>query len=152
MPRSLPAAIGLALFLALPCFFLSALPAQTIFAEQEIRTLIARQAEAWNRGDVNGFMAGYEHATTTTFVGASITRGYQQVLERYLERYPTRQKMGALTFSNLEVQMLGEAYASAVGQWNLKRASDDGGDVGGYFTLLLRKTGVGWRIILDHTS
>lgn len=60
--------------------------------------------------------------------------------------------MGALAFSGLEIQTLGTDYASALGRWRLTRAKEAGGDVGGIFTLLLRKTAQGWKIILDHTS
>ncbi|UFP94277.1 YybH family protein [Gloeobacter morelensis] len=119
---------------------------------QAVRSVLEQQASAWNRGDIPGFMAGYENAETTTFVGTDVNRGYQKVLELYLKRYPTPAAMGKLTFFALEILPLGEEYASALGQWKLERAPKDGGNVGGYFTLLLRKTALGWRIILDHTS
>ena len=65
--------------------------------------MIEAQQAAWNHGDVEGFMSGYEASDATTFVGATITHGYQQVLENYHRRYPTREKMGRLVFSELEV-------------------------------------------------
>jgi uncharacterized protein (TIGR02246 family) len=120
--------------------------------ERAIRKVLETQQAAWNRGDVEGFMAGYEASDSTIFVGATITRGYQQVLENYRRRYPTKEKMGALTFSGLEIKLLGDRYASVIGKWHLERAADAGGDVGGVFTLLLRKTPEGWKIFQDHTS
>ncbi|MBW4697905.1 MAG: nuclear transport factor 2 family protein [Aphanocapsa lilacina HA4352-LM1] len=126
--------------------------AQDDVRQRAVHSVLEQQATAWNRGDIPGFMAGYENAETTTFVGTDVNRGYQKVLERYLKRYPTPEAMGKLTFSNLEILPLSEEYASALGQWKLERATKDGGNVGGYFTLLLRKTAAGWRIILDHTS
>lgn len=121
-------------------------------AEGDIRSVIEAQQAAWNRGDVDGFMASYEASDATTFVGATVTHGYQQVLENYHRRYPTRAKMGQLAFSELEVKLLGADYASVIGKWHLTRTADAGGDVGGIFTLLFRKTAGGWKIILDHTS
>jgi len=97
-------------------------------------------------------MSGYEASDSTTFVGATITRGYQQVLDNYHRRYPTKEKMGRLTFSEIEVKALGAEYASVIGRWHLDRPASAGGDVGGIFTLLFRKTASGWKIILDHTS
>jgi hypothetical protein len=38
--------------------------------ERSIRTVLETQQAAWNRGDVEGFMAGYEASEATTFVGA----------------------------------------------------------------------------------
>lgn len=120
--------------------------------ERSIRTVLETQQAAWNRGDVEGFMTGYEASEATTFVGATITRGYRQVLENYRRRYPTKEKMGALTFSGIEIKLLGEDYASVIGKWHLDRAADAGGNVSGIFTLLLRKTSAGWKIFQDHTS
>ena len=85
-------------------------------------------------------------------VGATITRGYRQVLENYHRRYPTKERMGHLTFSGIEVMPLGAEHACVLGRWNLDRPPDAGGEVGGIFTLLFRKTPQGWKIILDHTS
>ncbi|WP_287127642.1 DUF4440 domain-containing protein [Candidatus Cyanaurora vandensis] len=118
----------------------------------QIRQVLTAQATAWNQGDIPGFMQGYEASPTTTFVGTMVTRGYQQVLERYLKRYPTREGMGQLTFGELTIQPLGADYASVLGRWDLERTTTAGGNVGGYFTLLLRRTAEGWKIIQDHTS
>lgn len=126
-------------------------PAPTT-AENQIRSVIAAQQDAWNRGDIDGFMAGYEASDATTFVGATVTHGFHQVLENYHRRYPTRAKMGQLAFTDLEVKLLGTDYAVVIGKWHLARTTDAGGDVGGIFTLLFRKTSSGWKIILDHTS
>jgi ketosteroid isomerase-like protein len=57
--------------------------------------------------------------------------------------------MGTLTFSDLEIEQLGPNSAVALGRWELKRASDS---LYGRFTLILRKTPDGWRIVHDHTS
>lgn len=120
--------------------------------ELEVRAVLEKQAVAWNQGDVATFMTGYEAAETTTFVGSTVTRGYKQVLERYRQRYASKDQMGQLTFSDLDVKPLGCDYASALGHWQLIRPKEAGGNVGGFFTLLLRRTESGWKIFLDHTS
>ncbi len=120
--------------------------------EADIRRVLDDQAAAWNAGDVRTYMNGYADSPSTTFVGADITKGHAQVLARYLSRYPTKEAMGTLTFSGLAIQTLGTEYASVLGRWHLTRAKEAGGDVGGIFTLLFRKTAQGWKIILDHTS
>ena len=120
--------------------------------EVAVREVLRVQQTAWNRGDVEGFMSGYDASDSTTFVGTTITRGYRQVLENYHRRYPTKEKMGQLTFSAIEVMPLGAEYASVLGKWHLDRPREAGGDVGGFFTLLFRKTEKDWKIVLDHTS
>ena len=60
-----------------------------------IRAVLETQAAAWNRGDVEGYMNGYERSPNTVFVsGDRVTRGWQPVLERYKKAYDTRDKMG----------------------------------------------------------
>jgi len=116
----------------------------------EIRAVLRAQQEAWNRGDIDGFMNGYARAETTVFVsGDEVTRGWQTVRDRYLKKYSDRAKMGTLTFSDLEIEPLGPDSALALGHWELKRASDN---PHGRFTLIFRKTPDGWRIVHDHTS
>ena len=118
--------------------------------EAAVRAVLEAQAAAWNRGDIDGYMNGYDRSPRTEFVGGdSITRGWQEVLDRYKKRYDTRDKMGALTFSDLEITLLGKDAAMVLGRWRLKRASDE---PHGTFTLLFRKSKAGWRIVHDHTS
>jgi uncharacterized protein (TIGR02246 family) len=116
----------------------------------EIRDVLRAQQEAWNRGDIDTFMNGYARTETTVFVsGDEVMRGWQTVRDRYLKKYSDRAKMGTLTFADLEIEQLGPDSAVALGRWELKRASDS---PHGRFTLILRKTPDGWRIVHDHTS
>ncbi len=133
-------------------YLLAALPLLAAGPEQEIRGVLDAQVAAWNRGDIPGFMEGYDKSESTTFVGSEITKGHAQVLARYLKKYPTREKMGTLRFSDIEMRMLGTDYASVIGRFHLDRAADAGGEASGIFTLLFHKTGQGWKVILDHTS
>jgi ketosteroid isomerase-like protein len=117
---------------------------------QSIRGVMQAQQAAWNRGDIDGFMQGYERAETTTFVsGDEITRGWQTVLDRYKQRYNSPGRMGMLSFSELEIQSVSPAYALADGRWQLTRANDA---PHGRFTLIFRETKDGWRIIHDTTT
>lgn len=115
-----------------------------------ILAVMDAQAEAWNRGDVAGYMDGYWRSSKTTFVsGDHITRGWQTVLERYQKGYDSRDKMGTLKFSEVEITVLSPTAAVALGKWELTRANDH---PHGYFSLIFRKVKAGWRIVQDHTS
>jgi ketosteroid isomerase-like protein len=133
-----------------------ALPAESPSQEQqnqvvaEIRAVIQAQQEAWNRGDIAGFMNGYARSDSTIFVsGDDVTRGWQTVHDRYKTKYSDREKMGMLTFSNLEITPLCSDAAIVLGQWKLDRKQDQ---PHGRFTLILRHSAGGWRIVHDHTS
>lgn len=118
--------------------------------EAAIRKVMDEQAAAWNRGDIDGFMAGYWKSEKLTFVsGTNVTRGWQQTLDRYKKGYDTRAKMGTLTFSELEITVLSKDAAVVLGSWSLAREKDN---PHGKFTLIFRKFKEGWRVVMDHTS
>ena len=81
--------------------------------------------------------------------GEQLTRGWQTVLERYKERYSSREQMGTLTFSELTIKPMSAVLAIADGRWQLTRANDA---PRGRFTLVFRRTGNNWRIIHDTTT
>jgi uncharacterized protein (TIGR02246 family) len=126
--------------------------------ETAIRAAITAQAEAWNRADVDTFMQTYENSPETTFIGMTLRKGYQPILERYKAAYSTPEQMGKLSFTNLDVRLLPDACGKAelalvTGKFHLERTAkgaatkDDG-----IFSLVWRKGPKGWKIILDHTS
>jgi uncharacterized protein (TIGR02246 family) len=130
--------------------FVALIPANADQGETQIRALLDEQVAAWNRGDLEAFVQTYWNSPKTAYVGANgVFRGWQSVLDRYRRTYPDRKAMGETTFSNLEVTMLSPDAALVLGHWHLKRES---GQLGGVFSLVLRKFPEGWRIILDHTT
>jgi ketosteroid isomerase-like protein len=116
----------------------------------EIRAIMSAQVAAWNRGDIDGFMEGYARSPGTEFVsGDKLTRGWQTVRDRYKKKYDNREKMGTLTFSEIEITPFSRDSALVLGRWKLVRKGDK---PHGIFTLLFRRTPAGWRITHDHTS
>ncbi len=135
---------------ASPAGFAQGKSSYDIKAADAIKAIMDAQAAAWNRGNLEGYMDGYDRSANTEFVGGdTITRGWQTVLDRYRKNYSSRAKMGALTFSDLEITILSKDAALVLGHWHLKRANDD---PHGTFSLLFRKTNAGWRIVHDHSS
>ena len=130
-------------------------PIKTAYAQSPdsaIKQVLADQVSAWNQGDIDGFMHGYKESPETTFVGKTVQHGWQKVLERYKRNYPTKEAMGTLDFSDLEVRMLDAEHAVATGKYHLARSAAGGGEASGVFSLVWEKSAEGWRIILDHTS
>ncbi len=118
-----------------------------------VRQLLKESEDAWNKGDLATFASYYEDSPETTFIGREVTHGGpKEIVARYQRGYPTRDAMGALTFSEIAVRPLGADYAVANGKYSLKRTATGGGDATGRFTLVLRKTPAGWKIIHDHSS
>jgi Zn-dependent M28 family amino/carboxypeptidase/ketosteroid isomerase-like protein len=123
-------------------------------ADQEkkaIETLLSDQVTAWNKGDLPGFMKGYRESEQLSFFsGSTRTSGWKATLERYRKKYQSEGKeMGRLSFEELSIDILGPEHALVRGRFllQMKEAKQTG-----LFTLILRRTRSGWRIIHDHTS
>jgi uncharacterized protein (TIGR02246 family) len=118
-----------------------------------IQAVLDQQVAAWNRGDIAGFMEGYDNSEGTIFIGKDITKGWRNVLERYRKSYPTSERMGRLTFSDIEIHSLSPRVALVVGRFHLARPAAEGGDASGIFSLTFRQAPTGtWKIVADHTS
>ncbi len=119
----------------------------------DLAKLMHESAAAWNRGDLEAFASYYDDSPQTTFIGRDVTRGgTKAILDRYRKGYPTREKMGTLTYSDLETRPLADGLALMTGRFALQRTAAGGGDSSGRFTLIWKKTPAGWKIIHDHTS
>ncbi len=118
--------------------------------EQEIRAVLERQKQAWNRGDIEAFMDGYHRSPTIVFTsGAKIRRGWDETLASYQAKYVSGNAMGHLEFTEVELQPIGAHGAVALGHWALTetpKASD------GVFSLVFAKIDGRWVIVHDHTS
>ena len=138
------------LFLMLICFgFLGNLSAQQNDV-QAIRHLLNRQQDDWNRGDIQAFMEGYWRSDSLMFIGSKgVTYGFNNTWERYKKNYDSREKMGSLRFDLIHINRLSPDVFMVVGKWQLTRTV---GDIGGHYTLILRKIDGSWVIVSDHTS
>lgn len=124
---------------------------QTVF-RGEIESVLMRQQDAWNRGDIPGFMDDYVKSDTLRFTSDGTVRyGWQASLDRYYNAYPNRDAMGDLTFSDLKIDILSSEWALVFGAWNLIRGGDYE-DIGGTYTLLMNNGANGWKVLYDHTS
>ena len=117
-----------------------------------IEQVLHDQQADWNRGDIDAFMRGYLDSPQTTFIGKTISHGYQPILERYKKGYASRAAMGTLDFAEIAVRMLGSDHAVVTGRFHLTRTTEGGGDASGIFSLVFEREADGWKIILDHTS
>jgi len=130
-------------------FFILACARPPRDSEGEILRILQLQKEAWNRGDLQGYMAYYWKSAELTFQsGASRVRGWATLLERYQKSY-SGEKMGQLDFSDIEVNVLSKDCAYVLGRWSVSVQDEK---KGGVFTLILKRFPEGWRIIHDHTS
>ena len=115
-----------------------------------IRAVLDRQADTWNRGDLEAFMADYWQSPELQFIGSrGLTTGYRQTLENYRKSYPDRAAMGRLSFDILDVTQRSRKVVTVVGKWHLQRAQDA---PQGHFLLVFQRIKGAWKIVADHSS
>jgi beta-aspartyl-peptidase (threonine type) len=121
------------------------------FDDRPIRAVLATQQDAWNRGDLDAFMAGYLRSPDLVFTsGGHIRHGYDETIEKYRAKYGAdHSTMGKLAFEILQIQALGADGAIVLGRWKLTDTPNAGA---GVFSLGFQRTAEGWKIIHDHTS
>jgi len=155
------------LALSLPVVLLCACPARTPATSDHPATpapapgdraailqVLHDQQAAWNRGDLDAFLRGYEPSPDLVFTShGAVRRGFAETRARYFTRYGAHQDgasaMGQLAFEVLDVRALGEDGAVVLGRWRLTGTPNAGG---GVFSLAFLRTRDGWRIVHDHTS
>lgn len=133
------------------CFGL-VLPGEAGTMTDDVKDVLTRQMEAWNRGDIDSFMTGYLKSPEISYTSAgTIVWGYEALKRRYVKVYgDDKAAMGTLSFSDLKISALGKANALCIGRWHLERKGQPVLD--GVYSLILIRTKDGWKIIHDHTS
>lgn len=119
--------------------------------DSAIRGLLGAQQQAWNRGDLEAYMAGYLHSPELVFTSGGLVRqGWDETLAKYKAKYgESKATMGTLVFDIVSIQALGGDGAVVLGRWHLTDTPESGS---GIFSVVLRRTGDGWRVVHDHTS
>lgn len=125
---------------------------QSCEAEEAIRKVLVDGEAAWNRGSVDGWMDQYvKSPETTLFTGKDITKGWETIRERFQKLYQGVGKdMGQLAIPEMWIDFLTPEIALVRGRWNavFRKAKK----MDALFTLIMKKTPEGWRIVHDHPS
>jgi ketosteroid isomerase-like protein len=132
------------------CLLLSTIGLAASPVETAIRAAMDKEVADWNRGDLRGYVRSY--GDNAVLAGNSIVRGSQDILKAYASSFATPEKMGKLSYSDLEVHPLDARFAYVIGHFHLARSQAGGGNMSGLFTLIFEKTRAGWKIVLDHTT
>ena len=117
--------------------------------ERDLRTLLAEQAAAWTRGDLDAFVAAYS-ADAAFLTSGGIVRGRAEVLRRYRARYPDAAAMGSLDLTVERVVTLGPDAATVEARWRLSWPATAGKNPASGLTLIVfRRTSGAWEIVQD---
>lgn len=157
MPRFIPLPRALAVVcLAAAAGCATAQPASIAGGDNraaEITQVLETMAQAWNRGDLNGFLLPYLDSPQTTYMTTEVVHGVPAIRQFYMGSWwrsgtPTLN----LAFRGIEVRPLGRDYALALGHWVVTNKTTGQETRTGIFSLTMMRTPQGWRIIHDHSS
>ncbi|MCY1719185.1 nuclear transport factor 2 family protein [Prolixibacteraceae bacterium Z1-6] len=118
--------------------------------KREILSLLHKQAEAWNEGNLEKFMETYLNSEKLVFIGGNgPTYGWQATLDRYKKNYPNKAAIGKLEFKILNISKIDTRTVFLIGRFELTREI---GNLAGHFTLVIQKIDGKWLIVSDHSS
>ena len=126
-------------------------PEEDTSLEPTARALLERSAADWNRGDLNAFLADYQDAPATTLVfGEDVFSGLDEIRAHYAPSFAPGAERDSLRFEAVRVRSLSPLIGIVTARWirGAKGVTTDSGPL----TLVMRRTGTGWKITHNHTS
>ncbi len=119
--------------------------------EASVTAMLERSADAWNSGDLDAFMSDYSRASTTSFMTPDgPVYGPEQIRAGYEPAFAAGAQRDSLRFEDLNIRQLPPLIGLATGRYVLHRNGRV--TATGWFTVVLRRVGDGWRIVHDHSS
>ncbi len=139
-------------FLAVPVLCSCASPPPTDLDPQAtVSALLRASAEAWNAGDLDGFVSDYADGPSTSFMdGRRPQYGSDWIRSNYAARFMPGGNRDSLRFEEVAARMLGDDHILATARYVLFRG--DSMTSSGPFTLILERRQDTWKIIHDHTN
>jgi len=113
--------------------------------------MLASSAEAWNAGNLSGFIDDYANDPATSFMdGRRPQYGYDWIRSNYAPRFEPEAARDSLRFEDFAARRLGDNHILATARYVLHR--DGTVTSTGPFTLILERRDDKWKIIHDHTN
>lgn len=119
--------------------------------QESIESLLQRGVDAWNDGDLDGYVATYADASTTTMLrpeGRIVGRA--AIRTALAPRFEPGAVRDSIRLEEVEVRPLPPLIGIVTGRYVLERSGNEPG--GGWFTVVVRRAGEGWRIVHDQKS
>lgn len=136
--------------MAIVALWSAPLHAQDRSAESEIRAVIADMQAAWNRGDFQGYMRGFQNPGVVFVSRGQFQDDWQGTLDHYVRDYGgAPERRGTLHFYDIKVELLSNDAAQLISRYHLDRAESP---QYGINTRLMRRVDGRWVIALNHVS
>jgi uncharacterized protein (TIGR02246 family) len=120
-------------------------------AARQIQAMLDASAEAWTRGDLDGFLDDY--ADDAVLVGSRVRRGRDAIGEAYRSGYWSGgAPEDGLRFRIMDTRLIGTEAAVVLGRYELFARDTGAVSSTGIFSLTMERDGETWKIVHDHTT
>lgn len=117
---------------------------------QAVRAAFEAWGDAWNSGDIDGYLAGYWDSPATRWVRAgNIVRGKQAITQAYKAGFPTPESLGQIEMLHFEMDVIGDQDALVFGIIAHTRGEST---QKASFAAHVRDFDGDWLIVSDHVS
>ena len=118
--------------------------------KEAIEAVFVRGAEAWNRRDLDGYLATYADGDHVRWVsGGKMITGKTAIKNALDPRFASGEAMGKLAIKQLQIEIKTPSNALVFGTWQLQF---DREEMSGVFTVHLQLVSDMWLIVSDHAS
>ncbi|MFW6088232.1 MAG: YybH family protein [Gemmatimonadota bacterium] len=119
--------------------------------QDSIEALLQRGADAWNDGDLDGYVATYaDGASTTMLRPEGRVVGRAAIRSALAPRFAAGARRDSIRLDDVEVRPLPPLIGIVTGRYLSVGAGND--PTTGWFTVVVRRAGDGWRIVHDQRS
>lgn len=119
--------------------------------QESIESLLGRGVDAWNAGDLDGYLATYADGGSTTMLGSDGRLvGLEAIRSSLAPLFEPGAERDSIGFADIEVRPLPPLIGIVTGRYVREKAGSD--RTSGWFTIVVRRTGIGWRIVHDDRS
>jgi len=117
---------------------------------QAITQLLNDQYAAWNRHDIDAYLAPFWQSPRLVYVAeGQVCFGWQEVRATMIRNYPDLNSMGTAIPERIHVDLLNGDSATTVEWWTVRMK---GANVHGISTSSWKKIQEGWRIVEVQSS
>ncbi|HEY4323738.1 MAG TPA: nuclear transport factor 2 family protein [Mucilaginibacter sp.] len=118
-------------------------------AAKEITTTMENSANEWNKGNLEAFMSLYD--PSATMMMPTGTAGLDVIRSLYEKKYFVgNMPKQNLRYTDMKVRFLGNDYALLTGAFTLY--GNNLPERSGRYSLVMKHTANGWKILHDHSS
>jgi uncharacterized protein (TIGR02246 family) len=117
-----------------------------------INDLLAKMANRWNAGDLDGYLSVFWNSPQLLVVsGDEQLQGWEGLRESYREGYRDLKAMGTMQYSRIQIKFSKPGLALAKTSWS-RAYPNSKGDVLGDTALNLERFEDGWKVISSYST